>query len=354
MSAFFHLPALGLLALAVLLPRRRPGVRPWIVGSIGLAVVGTVVAVMASGGSPFRAMRFGCWLIFAYLPVHALCAAWVVRRRSPRVATTYTVAAGLVLAVGGWAFWVEPLWLEVTRYEVRSPKLDRSIRVAVLADLQTDRVGSYERRALATLMAVEPDLILLPGDYLQIGDPAERDRQAAALRDALAEIAFTAPLGVYATRGDVEVDGWESIFDGTGVTTFEKTTRVERPELVITALSPRDARLRRGWPRRTERFHLAFGHAPEFALDQEQLDKPSADLSIAGHTHGGQVRLPFVGPIVTFSGVPRAWAAGRTNFANGGTLIVSRGVGMERGPAPRLRFLCRPEIVVIDLVPSED
>jgi predicted MPP superfamily phosphohydrolase len=55
---------------------------------------------------------------------------------------------------------------------------------------------------------------------------------------------------------------------------------------------------------------------------------------------------------MTLSQVPRAWAAGLTELKGGGTLIVSRGVGMERGDAPRLRFLCTPEIVVIDVVPA--
>ena len=41
-----------------------------------------------------------------------------------------------------------------------------------------------------------------------------------------------------------------------------------------------------------------------------------------------------------------------TRLANGSTLVVSRGIGMERGTAPRLRFLCRPEIAIVDLVPS--
>jgi predicted MPP superfamily phosphohydrolase len=81
------------------------------------------------------------------------------------------------------------------------------------------------------------------------------------------------------------------------------------------------------------------------------LGPVQADLLIAGHTHGGQVRLPFIGPLVTFSRVPRAWAAGLTRLSEDRTLIVSRGVGMERMDAPRLRFLCRPEIVVIDVQP---
>jgi predicted MPP superfamily phosphohydrolase len=65
------------------------------------------------------------------------------------------------------------------------------------------------------------------------------------------------------------------------------------------------------------------------------------------------VRLPGFGPILTFSQVPRAWAAGRTEIAPGTTLIVSRGLGMERHYAPRLRFLCRPELVFITLQPSQ-
>ena len=96
-----------------------------------------------------------------------------------------------------------------------------------------------------------------------------------------------------------------------------------------------------------DRFHIAMGHRPDFALGQIE-----ADLLVAGHTHGGQVRLPWVGPLLTFSEVPRSWAAGLTDLPDGGRLLVSRGIGHERGHAPRLRFLCRPELVVIDLVPE--
>jgi hypothetical protein len=77
-----------------------------------------------------------------------------------------------------------------------------------------------------------------------------------------------------------------------------------------------------------------------------------ADLLLAGHTHGGQVRLPWIGTLTTGCLVPRAWAAGMTELPNGGKLIVSRGTGRERGESPQIRFLCRPELVVIDLVPE--
>jgi len=55
---------------------------------------------------------------------------------------------------------------------------------------------------------------------------------------------------------------------------------------------------------------------------------------------------------MTRSGVPRSWAAGVTQLGPGKTLIVSRGIGMERADAPRIRFLCRPEIVIVDVMPA--
>ena len=91
---------------------------------------------------------------------------------------------------------------------------------------------------------------------------------------------------------------------------------------------------------------MVFGHRPDYAMG----DVP-ADVLIAGHTHGGQVRLPGIGPLLTFSRVPRPWAAGVTNLDAGRTLIVSRGLGMERHDAPRIRFLCRPQLVLLHLKP---
>jgi hypothetical protein len=90
-----------------------------------------------------------------------------------------------------------------------------------------------------------------------------------------------------------------------------------------------------------------LGHMPDFSLGSVD-----ADLLIAGHTHGGQVQLPLVGPLLTLSQVPRSWASGLTEIEPGKMLVVSRGIGMERGLAPRLRFLCRPQLVILELVPS--
>jgi predicted MPP superfamily phosphohydrolase len=76
------------------------------------------------------------------------------------------------------------------------------------------------------------------------------------------------------------------------------------------------------------------------------------DLYLAGHTHGGQLRLPFFGALVTASIYGKRYEMGA--YREGNTLLyVSRGLGMEGKGAPRARFLCPPEIVLFTLVGDE-
>lgn len=68
------------------------------------------------------------------------------------------------------------------------------------------------------------------------------------------------------------------------------------------------------------------------------------DLYLCGHTHGGQIRLPFFGALITSSDLGKRYEAGRYQ-QNNTTLYVSRGLGMEGLGAPRARFLSPPEII---------
>jgi predicted MPP superfamily phosphohydrolase len=72
-------------------------------------------------------------------------------------------------------------------------------------------------------------------------------------------------------------------------------------------------------------------------------------LLVAGHTHGGQVQIPFFGPPITLSRVPRSVAAGGFHSLDGRAIYVSRGIGNERGWAPRVRFLAPPEVSLLTL-----
>ncbi len=331
--------------------RPRIGVLAATVAGVAVAAFLTA-AILAAPFGGFAFLRLSALAIFVHFPILLVGCAWIFRRHHQGLTYLLLAAAGSLPAVGAYATWVEPRWLEVSRVEIRSSKIDRPIRIAVVADLQAEAFGAYERRALEETLAAEPDLILLPGDYFQV-DRLRRDELARRFQEHLVRSGFGAPMGAYAVPGDFESAGWTSLFDGTQVTAIDpprgSLTTLELPELTLTALSRGASRSRRlGLTADEDRFHIVFGHAPDFALG-----KVPADLLVAGHVHGGQVRLPGIGPLITFSEVPRSWAAGVTDLGGGRTLVVSRGVGMERGHAPRLRFLCRPEIVVIDLLPQK-
>ena len=82
---------------------------------------------------------------------------------------------------------------------------------------------------------------------------------------------------------------------------------------------------------------LLLAHYPDTLLELARDSR--VDLLVAGHTHGGQVQLPGLGPPITLSGVPRHMAAGGLSELDGRRVYISRGVGCERGWAPRLRLL---------------
>src|SRR5262249_16833041 len=92
---------------------------------------------------------------------------------------------------------------------------------------------------------------------------------------------------------------------------------------------------------------IVLGHAPDFSRSVGDVGVPV--LCVAGHTHGGQVQLPFFGPLITLTSIPRKMAGGGLFEAGAAGLGVSRGMGMGRGSAPRIRFLCRPELEVLEL-----
>lgn len=351
--AIFIVVAAVMAAVTVVVQRRTRPIRGLVGFLMGIVGLGSVLGYVFHKGHyldpMFAAMRMWSYGLFLHLPLMLLGWAWLERRARPRIAVGLAVAAALNVAVGVDAFLYEPTALEVTERTLEIEGLTRPLTVGVLADIQTDAPGEYEARAIREVLAREPDLVLLPGDYVHGGNRGEYAMGEAALRTLIAEVGLEAPLGVYAVPGNVDTVGrWHTIFDGTQVTTAT-ATRVFRPtpELSITALSLEDSFDVRLKVPTQPGLHIVVGHGPDFALGDVD-----ADLLVAGHTHGGQVVIPGFGPLVTLSQVPRDWASGYTRLRGDRHLYVSRGVGLERGMAPRVRFFCRPEAVVLRLVPK--
>ena len=94
-----------------------------------------------------------------------------------------------------------------------------------------------------------------------------------------------------------------------------------------------------------EKYTLLLYHSPDL---MPEASRAGIDLYLCGHTHGGQIRLPLWGAVVTSSKYGKQYEMGHYQD-NGTTLYVSRGIGLEGKGAPRMRFLCPPEIELFEL-----
>ena len=97
-------------------------------------------------------------------------------------------------------------------------------------------------------------------------------------------------------------------------------------------------------------FTIFLYHSPDLAPNACQL---GIDLQLSGHTHGGQVCLPLFGPFFTASLYGRRFQSGRYQIGPM-TLYITRGLGMEGKAAPRVRFLCPPEIILWEVSGSKN
>lgn len=290
--------------------------------------------------------------------------AWLrLRATNRRLANRNYVllALGMIpAAFGFYATHVAPDQLNTDNQTIVLRDVERPIRVAVVSDLQTPNIGQHERDAVAMAIAAEPDLVLLPGDLW-----AASPERFQAMRPDLVELLTSlldATHHVVMVVGDTDnLSDLQGLADDTGVVLLANEIwehDVAGQQVVIAGTTlPRGARTAvdesllnalRDVP--DEQLTILLSHRPDAALGLD--DSIPVDLIVAGHTHGGQVALPGLGPFVTFSDVPRKAAAGGATVIDGRALYVSSGVGIERAQAPQVRFGVPPEVGILELVPE--
>ncbi|HEU4752963.1 MAG TPA: metallophosphoesterase, partial [Armatimonadota bacterium] len=328
----------------------------------GLALA--TLAILAGSLAPypfFSIVRLACQGLFGE-GLLLLAGITVVQALSParrRAAVTGLLAAGVLLAYSE-AYHRCPYDLQVRRYfvDLSKGRPRGSFKLVHLSDIQCDRVGEHEERALRLARDLQPDLLVFTGDYVQPRLGTDRGKASREFNALLRRIGLRPRLGAFAVRGDTERDGWRTLFAGTAVTCLEdRQALVRLPSGVILSLTGLSLESSRARSRADlaavlpegpgEALRLVLGHAPDGVRALKSGQK--CDLYLAGHTHGGQVVLPFFGPPVTLSRLPRRYAAGGLHRFDGTWLHVSRGIGMERRTAPQVRFMCPPEVCVLDV-----
>lgn len=257
------------------------------------------------------------------------------------------------------AVYVEPFQLTLTRMDISSPKLAELVRplsVLHLSDLHMERPTRRDERILQLAEELSPDLILLTGDYLNLSY-TDDDLAVASARAWLGRL--HAPLGVFAVLGTPEVDvrhRVDELFAGTGVRLLRNeavTIPVDRSAIALLGVT-----CERDGHSDPAGLEAAVNQAPEGAYTILLYHMPDLmpeavgngiDLYLAGHTHGGQWRLPGYGALITSSAYGKRYEMG--HYAEGATqLYVTRGLGLEGLAAPRARVLCRPEMLLMRLM----
>jgi predicted MPP superfamily phosphohydrolase len=272
----------------------------------------------------------------------------VVGRLSRRDVLKGIVGAGVGTVAGGaaYGYLYERHHIEVTRHTLNVSGLPAALgglRIGLLTDLHRSQTVSHGLvdAAVRLLMAEQPDLIVLGGDYVTWGDR----RYVGPVAEALAPL--SAPHGIFAVLGNHDDDrDMPAALSAHGIAVLrDARTRIElRGEALELAgirywtRKPSDvARVVRGATATV----VLLAHNPMRLIEAAALAVP---LVLSGHTHGGQIVLPGLGAVAARE-FPVIAGKGTQEHTS---IYVSRGVGTVYVP---MRLNCPPEVALLTLQP---
>jgi predicted MPP superfamily phosphohydrolase len=249
-----------------------------------------------------------------------------------------------------YGYFIEPYWIDVRHVGIETDKLKQAdLTIVQISDLHCDKKIRNETKLADIINALDPDVVVFTGDALNT------PRSLPVFKKMMSDI--RARMGKYAVRGNFDV--WYrnklDLFRGTGFIELDgqsATLAKNNEKFTISGLSvdarfgdlsfldilPPDA------------YNILIFHYPGI---NEEISGSPIDLFLSGHTHGGQIALPFYGALITLSKYGKKYESGRYDIF-GKVLYVNRGIGMEAGIAPRVRFFARPEVTVFHIKPKSD
>jgi predicted MPP superfamily phosphohydrolase len=267
-----------------------------------------------------------------------------------------TLMAATLLASGGlwlYARYVEPRWVEITRLTIALPGLPEQFdgyRIVHISDIQAGKWlhASRLEEAVRLVNREEPDLIAITGDFVTYTYPEAPERIVPTLRHLRARDGVAAVLGnhdywglgpdlirhIIAEAGMIDLNN-----DAHSIERDGAALRLAGLDSARESMARLDETLRK-LPK--EGTAILLAHEPDVADLAASTGRFSLQLS--GHSHGGQVVAPFIGPPL-LPPMGRKYYAGLKN-AQGMKVYTNRGLGVVGLP---VRFLCRPEITVITL-----
>jgi len=255
--------------------------------------------------------------------------------------------------------------LTVTRYRIETDKLDAPVRIALLSDLHSGFHGENQEVLISMLDEQKPDIVLLGGD---IDDDFKSHHGAIKLLDGITDkydcIYVT---GNHEARGD-KVAEIKALFRERGVVILEGENRVveingqrlnifgiDDPQIGEEIFQKQLEQLESAIDSIDDGLYTIFlSHRPEL-FDNVLTKKLRYDLLLAGHTHGGQLRIPRVleGVYSPGQGIFPEYTSGlyMSSYSEHKKMIVSTGLATNH-PIVIPRVFNPPEIVITDLIPE--
>lgn len=269
-----------------------------------------------------------------------------------KLSLTLSALAGLCLLYG---FFIEPKLLKIRHLSIESQNYEgAALRIALLSDIHIGGrhvAAARVETIVAQVNALTPDIILIPGDFINGHKP--RSEHSAAFNTeidqglgALAQL--KAPLGVFASIGNHDVWYDANVVEGrliaSGLTVLHNRAMNLPNGSCIVGLADHDTqeedpRAYSDCKSGTE--PIVLMHSP----DSFSVLRSDTALAVVGHTHGGQINLPLIGRRVTATAVGEKYAYGTVDM-NGVPAFVTAGIGTSILSA---RFRAPPEIVLIEL-----
>ena len=251
-----------------------------------------------------------------------------------------------------YAYFIEPYWLQVNHFTIETDKLaDIAFRIVHISDLHCDVKQRNEAKVVKIINDLKPDAVVFTGDISNEVSGKDRSQVIQQFKAMMASIEADRKFAVYG-NWDGHVKNGDA-FDDTGFRPLEgESIRLEKDGQAI-RIAGIDIWCKNEYrdllaSNSPDDYNVLLYHYSDLAEDLSDLD---VDLYLSGHTHGGQIALPIYGAIITLSKFGKKYEAGLYEVGNM-TLYVNRGIGMEGGHAPRMRFCARPEIAVFDILPK--
>ena len=268
----------------------------------------------------------------------------------------------VLMIIIGVAVYIYSLYTQthyrITFYQETSGKVSGNIRIAVISDIHNREYGENNGTLISDIRALDPDLILFPGDMVILD---EDDYQP--MLNLVSELSGIAPcygvLGNYESERIYYRDDRElpAKFENAGLKLLRNATeeiRIGDDVIQLIGVEGSSYGFEAYGGRKfmdqcvinPSAYSILMDHVP--IIFEPQLSVYDFDLGIAGHVHGGIVRLPFIGGLYTQEeGFFPRFTSGKYKLEKQQVLIISAGLGDSKPFPPRINNL--PELVVIDI-----